>query len=871
MRRIGILLASLGLILVIGVGLLVLRALQSIGEEEELRHEVVASRLFDELERELTGLLHREEERSFLEYRSLFVPEGQVPGNPSLSVSPLAAGPTDPYVVGWYQIEPDGALNLPWRPRPFEQEYATTNALVLGKDGPGLSDAEQTIETLAEPLLQPVRDAWNARLDEADADSDDSAETGKAADGPPAVQSPKRDPAPAKTPLPTARATDEPSPEGAKDDAAAPAGGELELATTAATITSEAGGGEEGDATGRVEEDERRTVEQSARRDGDEARAQRELEVAVERSDEDSGDDKESEAAAEAQQRYRDEADAPGADSAPAVVVATSSPGPTSTSGIGRKRKKQMPKGNSDRDVLESLNRGSRGRQAGTKSSAYSSDSADLFKNDQEVGTVQGEVAFEPTPDELPELLAQVSEESAEPDGEPVGNADLDGVAADGGALEAGYTGRAPGADGEGAQADAGREGAPESESEPAPVANPVATPAEEDVAPPPKPRSQRRAAKPKAEPSPTPSEPVELLVTVSPFSSYRPDAAHLVLHRDVHVGEDRYVQGLVVRLPELVEHLHDRVVGTDIEDSVQISWPDIGIETGEPVEPRFGFEHSFAEPFGSVTAAAALGTLPREGRDPRSWVVFLALLLGVVGTLGFAGVYRSTAVVVHFAERRNNFVAAVTHELKTPLTAIRMYAEILQEGMVASDAKRQEYYGTITTESDRLGRLINNVLELSNLEKGSRAMRLEVGSIATVLDEVAKVLGPHARDRGFTLVTEVPDDLPSARFDRDALLQVVINLVDNAIKFSADSDDKRILLSANEGSITIRDHGPGVPPAQLTRIFQPFFRGERELVRNTKGTGIGLALVRGLVEEMGGRVIARNHPSGGFEVQIAL
>ncbi len=842
MRRIGILLAALGLILVIGVGLLVMRALESIAEEEELRHEVVASRLFDELERELTVLLAREEERSFLEYRTLFVPEEQVPGNPSLSVSPLASGPTDPYVVGWYQVEPDGALNLPWRPRPFEQEYAENNALVLGNSAPGASDAERTIEQLAEPLVQPVRDAWNARLDEVDADSS-SGDLKKQVEGfddgwvtvsdAPAPTTSKRNP-PAKESAdederPVLK-TEEPPPADASPTSTLDATG-----STTATVesTGKDDGGEVVDER-HTGEEERRYREEEARRDEAEQQAvQRELDEAD-------------------QQAETEDMEGP-------VALGTSSKRGPPAPKVGGRKKKRKPtaQSNSDRDVLESLNRGGSSRaQRQTKSSAYSSDSAELFKNDQEVGVVQGEVDFEPTPEEASEELALAA--GLDADGE------LDDEDADG-PLAAPEAAAAPaGGDGEAAapapEPEAVAEAPPEPTPEPAPPVQAVEAP---------KPQRQRRRV-PKKEPAPPP-EPVELLVTVSPFTSYRPDPQHLVLHRDVHVGPDRYVQGLVVRLPELMEHLHTTVVDTDIEDAVQIAWPDIGIETGEPVEPRFAFDHTFAEPFGSVTAAASLGTLPRQGRDPRSWVVFLAILLASVGTLGFAGIYRSTAVVVHFAERRNNFVAAVTHELKTPLTAIRMYAEILRDGMVSSDAKRQEYYGTITTESDRLGRLINNVLELSNLEKGSRPMRLEVGSIATVLDEVARILGPHARDRGFTLVSDVPEDLPPAKFDRDALLQVVINLVDNAIKFSATSDDKTILLTASENTITIRDHGPGVPQAQLNRIFQPFFRGERELVRNTKGTGIGLALVRGLVEQMGGRVIARNHPSGGFEVSIAL
>ncbi len=121
----------------------------------------------------------------------------------------------------------------------------------------------------------------------------------------------------------------------------------------------------------------------------------------------------------------------------------------------------------------------------------------------------------------------------------------------------------------------------------------------------------------------------------------------------------------------------------------------------------------------------------------------------------------------------------------------------------------------------------------------------------------------------------DVAEGLPSVSFDRDALQQVLINLVDNALKFAKNADQKVVTVAClREGDdivLRVRDRGPGVPTVQVGRVFQPFFRGERELTRRTKGTGIGLALVKGLVEQMGGRVQARNHPSGGFEVSIAL
>jgi signal transduction histidine kinase len=254
--------------------------------------------------------------------------------------------------------------------------------------------------------------------------------------------------------------------------------------------------------------------------------------------------------------------------------------------------------------------------------------------------------------------------------------------------------------------------------------------------------------------------------------------------------------------------------------------------------------------------------------------IVLSALLLALCG-LGGVVLYRMVSVRLEYAARRGDFVAAVSHELKTPLTSIRMMAEILRDGMVSDEARRQQYYQTITAEAERLSRLIGNVLTLARLERGAPSPERVVGDAGEVLRQAAEVLGPHAREMGFTLEVRVPPDLPPVLMDPDALLQVLVNLLDNALKFSAEAEDKRVLIEAHaEGAgvcITVRDHGPGVPPRQLRRIFEPFFRGERELTRRTRGTGIGLALVEGLVARMGGRIQAQNHPEGGLEVSVGL
>jgi signal transduction histidine kinase len=203
------------------------------------------------------------------------------------------------------------------------------------------------------------------------------------------------------------------------------------------------------------------------------------------------------------------------------------------------------------------------------------------------------------------------------------------------------------------------------------------------------------------------------------------------------------------------------------------------------------------------------------------------------------------------------------------------MYGEMLRDGLVGAEGKREEYYDTITDESERLSRLIDNVLEFSRLERGNREMNWTVGPVGPVLEEAAEKLRTHAQREGFSIDVVVEDDLPAIRFDRDALLQVLFNLLDNAMKYARGASEPSVTLEARRENagvlVSVRDHGPGVPGRHLTRIFEPFYRGQDERTRTAKGTGIGLALVRELCERMGAAVRGANAEGGGFCVQLAF
>jgi signal transduction histidine kinase len=366
--------------------------------------------------------------------------------------------------------------------------------------------------------------------------------------------------------------------------------------------------------------------------------------------------------------------------------------------------------------------------------------------------------------------------------------------------------------------------------------------------------------------PSARANEPSRLTVGAGPGGT-------LILSRPRASGSGS--EGLVIDSDELVKALKARVLeARGLGEVAQLS-SERGIASGDGAATTghtpYVFRHRFGAPFDSLEASLSLGPLAEP--DDRALIVPLALLLGACVVLGLYALYRTTATQIEFAERRNNFVSAVSHELKTPLTAIRMYAEMLEGDLVENDGRRRDYYRTITAESERLSRLINNVLELARIEKKPTSLKLMLGDLAPVVRDALEVLRPHVEREGFSLELDVQGPLPSVQFEPDALRQILFNLVDNALKYSRDASDRRIsvrLEAKPNGRVllNVRDHGPGVQQQHLSAIFQPFFRVERELTRKTQGTGIGLSLVQGLVERMGGSVRGAN-ADPGLEISV--
>ncbi|HEB52652.1 MAG TPA: HAMP domain-containing histidine kinase, partial [bacterium] len=255
-------------------------------------------------------------------------------------------------------------------------------------------------------------------------------------------------------------------------------------------------------------------------------------------------------------------------------------------------------------------------------------------------------------------------------------------------------------------------------------------------------------------------------------------------------------------------------------------------------------------------------------------WTTWGVTLLGLLA-LGF-----TLRAAIGFGERRARFASAVTHELRTPLTTFRMYSEMLAEGVVTDPEARREYLQTLQRESDRLARVVENVLAWSRLEEGRFTARRDRVRLAEVVDRLVPMLEQRLREVGMTLSVRVDDGARDARVwtDVDAVGQVLFNLVDNAAKYASHAADARVeLVAQSRGEVvalTICDHGPGIGADYREAVFVPFDRGAVPGGSNDiPGVGLGLALARGLARDLGGDLRLRANPGGGacFVLELPL
>jgi len=292
---------------------------------------------------------------------------------------------------------------------------------------------------------------------------------------------------------------------------------------------------------------------------------------------------------------------------------------------------------------------------------------------------------------------------------------------------------------------------------------------------------------------------------------------------------------------------------------------------------PHRSGEFTVAVPFPTTLYGWRVQVSPSASDELTARVQSRRMLELVMVVLSCAVIVLGVAVILLAAERerrisslKSEFVANVSHELKTPLALVRMFAEMLQSGRVANEEKRQQYLDIIVGESERLSALIENVLDFARVERGRQAYEFAEGSIADAVTRAVNVYRYRAEREGVELVTELEPQLPTARIDERAIQLAVINLLDNALKYARGSEVVTVRVTRENGSVVVRvvDRGPGVPPEDRERIFERFVRGSTARAAGSgappvRGSGIGLALVKHIAESHGGRAWVESPVAG--------
>jgi signal transduction histidine kinase len=259
----------------------------------------------------------------------------------------------------------------------------------------------------------------------------------------------------------------------------------------------------------------------------------------------------------------------------------------------------------------------------------------------------------------------------------------------------------------------------------------------------------------------------------------------------------------------------------------------------------------------------------------------FLAALAGLLAA------WRSFSRQQQLTEMKANFVSSVSHELRAPIASVRLLAESLERGNISTADKQNQYYHFIGQECRRLSSLIENVLDFSRIEQGRKQYELEPTDVVALVRQTVTLMNPYAQEREVSLVLELANSLPEhleMSLDGQAIQQALINLIDNALKHSAKGwtikvgleIESKAAADANGGATSVihlfvEDQGPGIPEAEHQKIFERFYRLGSELRRETQGIGIGLSIVKHIVEAHDGKVIVHSSPGSGSRFTLEL
>ena len=258
------------------------------------------------------------------------------------------------------------------------------------------------------------------------------------------------------------------------------------------------------------------------------------------------------------------------------------------------------------------------------------------------------------------------------------------------------------------------------------------------------------------------------------------------------------------------------------------------------------------------------------------TWIRNSFIILGFLSLMIIGGLVLTKHMVskeMAVAKLKSDFVSNVSHELRTPLALIRLYAETLELGRITTQEKKHQYYRIIRKESERLTALINNILDFSRIEAGHKEYEFRETDIADLVRNTLDSYRYQIEQQGFALEEAIDSDLPAVRVDREAIARALVNLVNNALKYSQDEKYLGVKLYRDNGSVKLEvaDRGIGIARRDQAKIFEKFYRAGDPLVHNTKGSGLGLSLVRHITEAHGGEIEVESSPGTGSKFIMSL
>ena len=332
-------------------------------------------------------------------------------------------------------------------------------------------------------------------------------------------------------------------------------------------------------------------------------------------------------------------------------------------------------------------------------------------------------------------------------------------------------------------------------------------------------------------------------LIAIAPLSKYRTIGAKFDLE-EIHTRLTATPQGKELRQSGLQVSILDDRAAVEFRQSHADAMPTVAELDKRPIGLQIGLH--------AENTTAILNRYQQ-----RRWLLF-ALILLLTATIGFGGylITRDAAREVHLSRLRSRFVSNVSHELKTPLASIRLYAETLLMGRFRAEAERVECVETILRESERLSRLVDNVLDFSRIEAGRKAYRLQEEDLANIARSCLDAFRYRLQEEAFHIQADIPEHSPPLPLDRDGVTESILNLLDNAIKYSTTEKaiTYRVHSTQDRTILEVADRGIGIPDAEFSRIFDTFYRVESNQL-NVSGTGLGLTLVKHVMDAHQGRV----------------